>query len=223
MTAVKRPEILRTTLKSFCDKLFTERDRYRLIINVDQIGEKVKPKHIIKICQSFFKDEQIVYRITEVPSFPNAVIWTWSQVKAPWVFHLEDDWIINMPVNINDMIKIMKRHSLTSLRLNKTKTRKSKCSKKYGFTTCPKISLNPNLFDGTFIKKIVSVMTPEHNPEKQLRVGKGNSSRGKLLIGLRHGIYSKLSYRAMVTDIGRRWMTKSRFTKRTGFKNWTKK
>jgi hypothetical protein len=219
MTAVKRPEILRSTLTSFCDNLFTERDRYRLIINIDSIGEKVKPKNIIKICKLFFKPEQIVYRVVP-PSFPNAVIWTWSQVEAPWVFHLEDDWTIRMPVDINDMIRIMKKHSLTSLRLNKTRTKKNKTSKKYGFTPCPKISLNPNLFDGTFIKKMATIMTSEQNPEKQLRIGKGKHPRGKLLMGLRHGIYSKLSYRAMVTDIGRDWMNKSRFSKRIGFKNW---
>lgn len=219
MTAVKRPEILRITLKSFCDNIFTERDRYRLIINIDNIGEKVKPKVIIKICNLFFKDEQIVYRVVP-PSFSNAVIWTWSQVEAPWVFHLEDDWIINRPVDINDMIKIMKTHSLTSLRLNKNKTTKSKVSKKYGFTPYPKISLNPSLFDGTFIKKIFPIMTSEQNPEKQLRIGKGKHPIGKLLTGLRHGIYSKLSYRAMVTDIGRNWINKSRFSKTTGFKNW---
>jgi len=220
MTAVIRPQILRETLTSFCNNLFTERDRYRLIINIDNIGEKVKPKNIIKICKLFFKPEQIVYRVVP-PSFSNAVIWTWSQVEAPWVFHLEDDWIINNPVDINDMIEIMKTHSLTSLRLNKTRTKVSKVSKKYGFDPCPKISLNPNLFDGTFIKKMVPIMTSEQNPEKQLRIGKGKHPRGKLLTGLRHGIYSKISYKAMVTDTGRAWMSKSRFTKNTGFKNWT--
>ena len=126
-----------------------------------------------------------------------------------------------MPVDINDMIRIMKDHTLTSLRLNKDKTRKNKTSKKYGFTPYPKISLNPTLFNGTFIKKMVPIMSSEQNPEKQLRVGKGKHPRGKLLTGLRHGIYSKLSYRAMVIDIGRDWMNKSRFTKNTGFKNWT--
>jgi len=223
MTAVKRQGILKRTLESFCENMFIERDRYRLIINIDSIGEKVKPKNVIKLCNRFFKMEQIVYNVSITPLFPQAVIWTWKQVEAPWVFHLEDDWILNMPVDINDMIEMMKTHNLTSLRLNKNKTRRSKVGIKYGYTPHPKISLNPTLFDGTFIKKMVPFMTPEQNPEKQLRIGKVKEPRGKLLMGLRHGIYSKLSYRAMVTDIGRIWMQHSRYTKNVGFKNWNTK
>ena len=221
MTAVKRPEILRRTLESFCNNLFTEKDRYRLIINIDSIGEKVKPKVILKICKRFFKEEQIIYNVSVTASFPAAVIWTWQQVEAPWVFHLEDDWIINMPVDINDMIEIMKKYSLVSLRLNKNKSGKSKSTNKYGYMSHPKISLNPTFFDGAFIKNVVPLMDPKLNPEKQLRIGKGIEERGKYLMKFKHGIYTKESIQQVVVDIGREWMKKSRYTKNTGFKNWS--
>lgn len=221
MTATLRPEILRRTLSSFCENIFTDIERYRLIINIDQVGDKTKPKNIIKVCKLFFKDEQIVYRVSETPSFAGAVIWVWSQVKSPWVFHLEDDWKVVRPVNIDDMIRIMKKHSLASLRLDKDRTGKSKSTKKYGYVTYPKISLNPTLFTGSFIKNIAPLLDPRLNPEKQLRIGKGIEPRGKYLKKFKHGIYTKLSTRPMVIDIGRLWMRKSIYAKRTGFKKWS--
>lgn len=224
MTATIRPKIVRATLDSFCNKIFTERERYRLIINIDRIGEPYKVKNIIRICQKFFPDDQLIYRTTKYPSFPKAVIWTWQQVEAPWVFHLEDDWLCNYKVDIDDMIQIMKKFDLVSLRLNKTKTRKTKCAIKNGFTSAPKISLNPTLFNGEFIRNMVPLMTPKSNPEKQLRIGKGRHPRGKFLVGKRHGIYTRVSLKQMVQDTGRKWITSSRYKKPKGFnQTWQKK
>ena len=50
MTATIRPGIVSQTLESYCSKIFKERDRYRLIINVDPVGEQVKAKEVLKVC-----------------------------------------------------------------------------------------------------------------------------------------------------------------------------
>src|SRR5271157_5726072 len=107
MTATLRPSIIHQTLISFCNGLFTERDNYRLIVNVDPIGEKIKRKSIADICGMFFKD--VIYNFPEKPSFPDAVKWVWSQSSSNFVFHLEDDWILTRKLDINDMIRILNK------------------------------------------------------------------------------------------------------------------
>ena len=219
MTATVRPDLLKETLTSFCEKMLVQNERYRLIINVDPIGETVKAGKITKRAKRFFPN--IVFNLPTEPGFTKAVIWCWQQVEADYVFHIEDDWRLLNHININDMIEILDKYpQLASLRLNKNKTRKTKTAK-HGFVYFPKISLNPTLFKGEFIKKVVPLMTESLNPEKQLRIN--NSPRGKYISQWNHGIYTKVSYNRMVLDIGRKWMNKSKYTKKTGFMNWTKK
>ena len=219
-TATIRPGLLNVTLNSFCTHMLTDKKRYRLVINVDPIGrDGVKVGKVLKVAKNYFND--IVYNFPKSPSFTKAVIWCWQNTKADYVFHLEDDWRLVRKVNIDDMISILDRfQSLVSLRLNKFRTPRSKTGKLYGFVYHKKLSLNPTLFKGKFVRDVSKLMTCDQNPEKQLRVGKGKHPKGKYLKDLTHGIYSKSSRRRIVVDIGRLWMQNSKYTKKTGFMQW---
>jgi hypothetical protein len=218
MTATIRHSLLNDTLDSFTKNMLIDKDRYRLIINIDPIGEKIKRINaILQIAQTYFSE--VVYNIPETPGFTKAVQWCWSQTKHPLVFHLEDDWTLLCKINIDSMIDILNKYeNLVSLRLNKENTGKSKHGAKFGFVYHPKISLNPTLFKGEFIRNIFPLMDLSKNPEKQLRVNK--TKLGKYLSKFNHGIYTKDSVDKIVLDIGRDWMKKSKFTKKTGFTNW---
>ena len=217
MTATIRPLILEQTLRSFTDLMLTDRKKYRLIINIDPIGEDQPRKNILKIARKYF--DNIIYLLPETPGFTKAVQWCWSQTTSKYVFHLEDDWRLLVPININTMINILDNtDKLVSLRLNKEKTGKSKQTSKLGFVYHPKISLNPTIFNGEFLRKIFPLMDLNMNPEKQLRPNK--TIRGKYISNFTHGIYTKDSVNRVVLDIGRQWMATSRFTKKTGFMNW---
>lgn len=219
MTSTLRPNIIRMTLKSFCKNMLTERSRYRLIINIDPIGENIKPKEVLKVAEEYF--DNILYNYADVPGFSKAVIWCWQQVQAEYIFHIEDDWELLIPINIDSMITILDNHpDMAGLRLNKENTKKSKCSTRHGYAPHLKLSLNPTLFKGSFIKGVVPLMSVDRNPEKQLRPSK--SLLGEYMRKWSHGIYTKESHRIIVKDIGRLWMDNSRYHKKTGFLYWEK-
>ena len=220
-TATLRPKILDYTLNSFCKNMLIDRDRYRLIINIDPIGDKVLPKEVLRVAKKYF--DNILYNYADTPGFTKAVIWCWSQVQADYVMNLEDDWELLIPINIDDMISILDSYpTMASLRLNKFKTRKNKCSIKRGYSPFPQLSLNPTLFSGKFIKGVFPLMRISSNPEKQLRP----VDNSELSIYLRkwiHGIYTKQSHQKIVKDTGRIWMNSTPFKKKTGFLFWGKK
>src|SRR4030043_1164252 len=91
MTATLRPQVISQTLESFCRNIFKDRNSYRLIVNIDPVGEKVKTAKVLEVCKQYFKN--IVFNTPKFPSFPSAVVWCWSKVESDFSFHLEDDWI----------------------------------------------------------------------------------------------------------------------------------
>lgn len=219
MTATIRHLILEETLKSFTEKMLKDKPQYRLIINIDPIGEKQKRIGAMKeIAKKYFDD--VIINVPEIAGFTKAVQWCWSQTTAPFVFHLEDDWKLLTEINIHDMIQILNQNDrLVSLRLNKENTGPSKHTTQYGFVYSPKISLNPTLFKGVFVRTVVPLMDLNLNPEKQLRSSQ-STERGKYISHFYHGIYTRESTNRVVLDIGRKWMDKSNYTKKTGFMNW---
>lgn len=217
MTATIRPIVLEETLKSFTEKMLKDKSQYRLILNIDPIGEKLKRIGFMKeIARKYFDD--VILNMPEIPGFTKAVQWCWSQTTSDFVFHLEDDWRLTQVIDIDDMINIMKTYNLTSLRLSKDDVGKSKHSNQYGFIYYPKISLNPTIFNGNFLREVSPLMNLLQNPEKQLRPTQ--SDLGKIIVNTKHGIYTKPTTKATVHDIGRAWMNKTRFKKKTGFLNW---
>jgi len=181
MTAVIRPAILEETLVHIKNRVCRGRDGFRLILNVDPVGENVKPMKVVKTAQKHFDD--IVYRVAPEPSFPKAVKWVWSQSTAPYVFHWEDDVNILRKIDVDMMIEILKKYEkLSSLRLYKAKIPKTKtfhtfnCKwtyKKDGFYIASdwkkQFGLNPILIKREFIEEAVTRMVDNVNPEKQFR------------------------------------------------------
>lgn len=219
MTATQRPNILDKTLESFSKNIFNERDRYRLIINIDPIGEDCSGLEIINICLNYF---DTVFHFTEVPFFTRAVMYCWDEADTDYIFHLEDDWELLKKINIDEMIKILESDKkMASLRLNKEKTMFSEYGKRNGYVPFSKLSLNPTLIKKEFIKGVLPLMEENLNPEKQLRVS--DSERGKFISKWTHGIYVKESFDEVVRDLGRPWMENTRFCKKIGFMKWENK
>ena len=236
MTAVLRPAILRETLEKIVKHVVDDPNRFRLIINIDPIGEKIKPKEVVKVCRRYFKD--VIYNIPKKPSFPKAVKWVWENSNAPFVFHWEDDVNILRDINIGEMIKILNDHErLSSLRLYKDKTPKSKRFKtfscmwiynKAGFYVATdwkrQFGLNPILIKRKFINQALPMMKDNVNPEKQFRY-----TQKYMLPIIRkwyYGIYTKPGHRRLIDGRkGQRWKNRIGVDKpSTGrFLVWTKK
>jgi hypothetical protein len=235
MPAVIRPSLLERTLKSLVENVVDNQERFRLIINVDPIGENIKPAKVIKVARKYFSN--IVYNISSDPSFAKAVIWVWTQSSADFILHFEDDWIITRKIDIDNMINIMNGYSeLSSLRLFKHKTPKKNTMRifnciwtynKDGFYVAKdwkkQLGLNPILFRKEFIDEALPRMKDYINPEKQFRYSQ--EYMRPIIKKWKYGIYTKPGERPLVIDTGRDWIKKTNFTKpKTGtFLTWETK
>jgi hypothetical protein len=223
MTATVRPNIVAQTLDSFCKNLFKDTSNFRLIINIDPVGERDKTQvDVLNVAKNFFT--HVVYNFPLKPSFPKAVMWCWHQVNpdTDFFFHLEDDWIILREARIDHMVKIMKKHPhLAALRLNKFSSHPTAKDNERCYFYDAKLSLNPSLMRVSFVKGVLPLMTEKENPEKQLR--KGPTERGQFVAKWNFGVYLGSGSSALVQDIGRPWLERSPFQRQTGFLVWQKK
>lgn len=217
MTATIRPSIVYQTLESYCNKLFREKDRYRLIINVDPVGEPVKAKEVLKVCGKYFSD--IIWNVPGRPSFPNAVRWVWGQVgkDTEYVFHLEDDWLLGRDIEIDDMIKILKNYkTFAYLRLCKYAIPESKTVNFFravyhynedGFYISSnrenQFGLNPCLIKADFLRKALPRMVDTMNPEKQFRFS--NKKMRDHLLSWEYPIYGRPGWGVTAIDNGWKW------------------
>lgn len=201
-TAMSRPKIANRTYSSFHKRL-TEVDweNSTLYLNVDPLPVGVDPMVVVEVANKYFG--KVVHRIPEHPNFTAAVQWCWSQVSGPYVFHLEDDWIMKQQVSLEDMVKQMQSgyHNNKIIQV---------FLRAYKGINRKKVCLSPSLLDGDFVRSASKIFDTSLNPEIQLR--------GKIITGvsMNHG------KAITVYDIGRRWMknsgyqrpdTKARFTK----------
>jgi len=235
ITATVRPKLLDTTLTSFYNNLFCEDpDRYRIIINVDPVGEVGSTQQdMVDVCHKYFKE--VIYNFPEKPSFSKAVIWCWTQTEAQFIYHLEDDWALNRPVKMKTMIQILKENpNLACLRFSKYNVPEgnhivlfeSAYTLKKGYylaaDSSSQFGLNPCLIKSEYVKTAVKLMTENINPEKQFRA---NNGRMRPFVKMwQYGIYSEPGQPALVTDIGRNWRKIHNFKKpkNSAFLVWEK-
>lgn len=236
MTAVLRPKILDETLRKIIKYVVDDPDRFRLIINVDQVGEKIKPAKIVKTAERHFKN--VISNIAKTPSFPKAVKWVWENSDAPFVFHWEDDVNILRKINVNKMINILNEdEDLCSLRLYKFRIPRKK---KFNTFSCKwyynekgyyiandwerQFGLNPILIKRAFIDEAVKRMVDNVNPEKQFR--SSQEYMVPLIKKWKYGIYSRPGEGPLINGKkGQRWKNKMRLQKpdKEKFLSWVQK
>lgn len=230
-TATRRPEILARTFESFRQYLFTdavlEKIPVELIINVDPVGQGTL-RDMISVARAHF--QVITLRDPEAPSFPAAFKWAWYQaaehVTARYVFHLEDDWELQRPIDLEAMIGLMEEFSgLALLRLpafaagpevmKNWNLQFPWCGK---FYECPKdlriaagFCGHPSLIKIEFVRNAAWFLSPEKNPEKQFHCGP------RLLLDevskWRYGVYARPGDPPAIQDIGRKWMIENNLCK----------
>lgn len=223
MVAVLRPKLVERTLKTIVKNIVDDQNKFRLILNIDPIGEKIKPEKVAKVAKLYF--DNVTYRVAKEPSFPKAVKWVWENSDAPYIFHIEDDWDITRKININHMIKIMVKHKqLSSLRLYKYRTPKRKvfftfgCKWRYnkdGFYIADgwqkQFGLNPILIRREFIDEALPRMRDDVNPEKQFRDTQKYMS--PIVKKWKYGLYTKPGEPILALDTGTKWRGKTKFVK----------
>lgn len=240
VTATLRPKILDTTLHSFRKRLLNDENyRYNLIINIDPAGNKrISSDDVLAMASKHF--DNIIHNVPQRASFPMAVMWVWSNTKSDYVFHLEDDWVLQKDISISDMINIIDKYDkICCVRLSKGPIGAGgKMIKPYPceyadlkdrvkFQLFPRISLNPTLFRGEFVRKAVEVMTPNINPESQLVKKWAVKNRNfksdridKFLEGWDYSVYTACGEKPVIKDTGRMWRDMMKIKRDYDFVNW---
>lgn len=221
-TAMCRPDILNTTLKSFNKGLLgLKLKEVVLYLNIDPLPkeegidiDKYK-KRTIEVAQKYFKE--VVYRTPEKANFTSAVQWTWQQAQTPYIFHLEDDWILKKQANMDDIIRpLSKSKKMVQVVLR---------AYKFDYTDMNKICLSPSIISERLYKKVRDSFDLNINPEVQLRqvnkkMGTVNWENIKVVA------YPYKEVRIIVKDIGRKWIGQQNYAKpktKSNFTSWIEK
>ena len=224
ITATRRPELLDATLSSFSKYLFHTEMPTRVIINVDPAGNDIDSAAVVAVCHRYFSS--VFANCPKSASFPVAFKWVWSQVEAPFVFHLEEDWVLTRHIDIWAMLDAMYRNpDLAILRLPYRPVTDTSKNWTYFFPwngeffECPKhirgtlgFCGHPSLLRFSFVVSVLPHLNTTSNPEKQLKWRNRNIK--PILDKYRFGVFSEPHQPAAVIDIGRRWMIENGWAKK---------
>jgi len=211
-------------LTSFRQNLF-HGDDFRIILNVDPVGCKEPQEKMLEIYKKYFPNSEIIHNFPDKPNFPKAFKWVWAQTKSEYVFHLEDDWLLLNPVDINEMLEIFPKFpELAQLRFIVGKilgrTLHETC-KWNGLFYCIFPSQlrahgfggQPGLLRGSYVRQMVKYLNDIEDPEKQLKNVDFTPHISEYMYGL---FSSKVEInktvpmdhanpKADIKDIGRQW------------------
>ena len=232
MPSTLRPSVLERTLVSFCENLFTERGRYRLIMNVDQIGEDCSPMDVVDVGRQFFP--RVIYHIAEEPSFPKAFKWCWMQAETPFVFHMNEDWELLKPIDINQLVMLLvKNPELACMKLCGLDVPEGRpnlgCEYfvRDGFLVASRrdnqFGTNPELLRGRFVREARHYLLDDRNPEKQFRDTHPEMFQN-VVMKWDYAIYARPGEPKSIQDIGRQWMEEQGFEESgLEFTTWNRK
>lgn len=235
-TATVRPDLLDKVYASFTKSFLTPRDRFRLVLNVDPIGDdKYTVQDVIDVGKTYF--DECVINTPKEPNLSKAVKWCFENVENEYVFYLEDDWILHADVKLEKMISILERNShLHSLGLNKMEKEAFLGQLKKGqwknveaierhYAYIQRISLNPVLIKRDFVNRAAKLIRTNYKPESQLR--QPNSAMKKVIGKGKFASYisEEAGYAPILIDVGASWAVKSKWKKKkkNGFLFWTEK
>jgi len=225
-----RPSVLDTTLKSFCKNLFVDSDRYRVIFNVDPVGEECDPLEIVDIVKSYFNN--VKYNIAKNPSFPVAFKWCWDQVESENVFHMNEDWILLRSISIDSMLNVFSIYpEVATLRLSKYKIESDPENLIFFANHCKYIAAkdcliaaadrrhdqfgtSPQLIRGEYIKQSRSFLRIDKLPDKQFIRSKNKELFETVINKWDYAIYANPGDEALIVDIGKKWMAKNGLRRR---------
>ena len=180
ITAIRRPETLDLTLRSFSKRL-KHAPPFRIILNIDPLGDGSSADVID--CASQFS-RHVCVRVAEQACFSSAVNWVWSNVRSETFLHLEDDWILKKELDYRAWERALRVSSADQLVLMMKSKRVDCSSLRYSF--------RPHLAKKKVISRIGPIPT-NSNPEAF--VGAQCSSSVTSDYGPYH----------CVEDIGRKW------------------
>ena len=228
IVAARRPALLARTLESFHERLFRHFDFSNALINIDPIWSSQKDGDQ---CAALVKQKfpNAIVFAPEIAGFSAAIKRVWSNTKADFIFHLEDDWLLNEEITptILDHFKepSIGQVSLMSKEKNWDRAQRGDFhyikrrpalfgglkfpvrKKVYAFTT------SPSFIRGEIARRWAGLMDEKLDPEKQTYMGV-NPPLEKFLQQYRNYIYAGKQADITIVDIGREWRDAQKIEKK---------
>jgi len=182
ITSGARPGLLEQTLSSFQENLFRNVSPNTCFINIDPFeGGKEEIELCEEICGRYF--DRVIAHKPAKSHFTKAVKWLWSSPETDWCLHIEDDWMLRRPVELDEILAAMKRNVVQISFMTKEKLWTSKSKYHYAGgrrkilgidigrgldKTRPVFGTSPSFLRTEFAKHCASLMDDTLDPEKQL-------------------------------------------------------
>ena len=158
-----RPKLLNLTLASFQKHFLNQFGKYRIILNIDPVGEEnFSQDEILELVNRY--SDNVIACTPKTGNFSQAVRWAWSQVESPYFLHLEDDWFLKKKV-LKDAVfeKFKLDEKLAGIRLNLSRNPSERPLYSDG------LSLNPSIFRTSVIQSLLGdfdiAKDAIHNPK----------------------------------------------------------
>lgn len=115
MVAVVRPAMIKETVQSLIDNMLNKDHSFRMILNVDPIGEQGKTQEdVVNLIKDFDYFDDVVVRTPPKPHVVKAVRWCLDQAESDLVIFKEDDIKILEHIDLNRMIELLDSYPLLS-------------------------------------------------------------------------------------------------------------
>lgn len=226
IVAGRRPALLERTLSSFHAGILSGFDILNVYANIDPVfGDEADQEKTEKIIRSFFPAAKISTPMA--PGFCAAVKRNWIATTSDILFHMEDDWIVNEPVDPAEIESIfssdtkIKQISLNNFHkhwnykkgtFHQQRPRKKMFGIKFKFGKAfPCFTTSPSFIKGDFAREVAGLYDIRYDPEKQFYNGT-NSRLEELVKPYKNYIYSEAKP-FIITDIGREWRDERKISK----------
>ncbi|WP_227286975.1 MULTISPECIES: glycosyltransferase family 2 protein [Paracoccaceae] len=215
MTAVRRPDLLKTTLDSFQENLFSNFVVECAYVNLDPaFGDASDEASCEEVLRSMFPRVQI--RKPETPSFGAAVKWLWGQAADNVMFHMEDDWICLEHMDPQDIEPFLRKgyDAVAPLTIEHHWKRrypyltdKEAWFSLFGKTIYRRVSAlgtSPKFILPAFANAVAELLIPSLDPEKQ-QARDINPALAELVQSRKCAVLTRGKRTPMIRDIGRAW------------------
>ena len=214
--ASRRPDLLATTLESFCARVFSHLVPERVFVNLDPIfGTEDDHAAVISVIRQHFPAATIFE--PETPGFGAAVKRAWSATQADYVFHLEDDWVAKADVGEEVFLPFgdsrirqvsFHRNENWDLRKKGHFHQKRDHIRLFGvrlpfYRTIPQFTTSPSILNGEFARNAAFLMDPSRDPEKQF-YSAVNEELERFAKPFRNYVFSPSGV-PVIRDIGIEW------------------
>ena len=187
-----RHSILRQTVESLKENLVNiDFSKSTIYINIDPViippithlvDQREETKNYLE--ENFGK---VISNEPDEANFSNALKWCWTQPNEELFFHIEDDWLLEDKVDVEDIFPFFQDEKVFAVNL-----------RAYRFSG-PRPCLLQAIYRKSFCNEFALTLTDERNPENQLRT---YVKKGEL-----YNLHFPESINDIVLkDIGRNWL-----------------